>query len=245
MVVNAIPHQLLKRTTTFNQCPPINPGEQPPPQLNVVLSSDPTPIGDPTTAPTDPKTPFSQVLNVIVPETLPDPYGIVAVVVNPKAGEVTGCALSIPYLLNNQRYQKGYLALADLLEPQTKKESQSNNSSEQNGEDMVQMFSVFQTRMEKKVRDRQEKLENDCNKTMQQMRKEMKVNKYKNQYQEYKEEKYSILERLKSENLKLLQNYKSIVNELARVEMSQMKEFQIFEKKYNSFIEEIEAIQNE
>ncbi|CAJ0839514.1 14110_t:CDS:1, partial [Entrophospora sp. SA101] len=54
-----------------------------------------TPIGDPTTAPTDPKTPFSQVLNVIVPETLPDPYGIVAVVVNPKAGEVTGCALSI------------------------------------------------------------------------------------------------------------------------------------------------------
>ncbi|CAJ0634074.1 16276_t:CDS:2 [Entrophospora sp. SA101] len=73
----------------------------------------------------------------------------------------------------------------------------------------------------------------------------MKVNKYKNQYQEYKEEKYSILERLKSENLKLLQNYKSIVNELARVEMSQMKEFQIFEKKYNSFIEEIEAIQNE
>ncbi|CAH1767198.1 4705_t:CDS:2, partial [Entrophospora sp. SA101] len=124
-------------------------------------------------------------------------------------------------------------------------ESQSNNSSEQNGEDMVQMFSVFQTRMEKKVRDRQEKLENDCNKTMQQMRKEMKVNKYKNQYQEYKEEKYSILERLKSENLKLLQNYKSIVNELARVEMSQMKEFQIFEKKYNSFIEEIEAIQNE
>ncbi|CAJ0854398.1 10465_t:CDS:2 [Entrophospora sp. SA101] len=95
MVVNAIPHQLLKRTTTFNQCPPINPGEQPPPQLNVVLSSDPTPIGDPTTAPTDPKTPFSQVLNVIVPETLPDPYGIVAVVVNPKAGEVTGCALSI------------------------------------------------------------------------------------------------------------------------------------------------------
>ncbi|CAJ0760018.1 15724_t:CDS:2 [Entrophospora sp. SA101] len=130
-------------------------------------------------------------------------------------------------------------------QPQTKKESQSNNSSEQNGEDMVQMFSVFQTRMEKKVRDRQEKLENDCNKTMQQMRKEMKVNKYKNQYQEYKEEKYSILERLKSENLKLLQNYKSIVNELARVEMSQMKEFQIFEKKYNSFIEEIEAIQNE
>ncbi|CAJ0768081.1 16952_t:CDS:2 [Entrophospora sp. SA101] len=92
-------------------------------------------------------------------------------------------------------------------QPQTKKESQSNNSSEQNGE--------------------------------------MKVNKYKNQYQEYKEEKYSILERLKSENLKLLQNYKSIVNELARVEMSQMKEFQIFEKKYNSFIEEIEAIQNE
>nr|CAG8450912.1 8815_t:CDS:2 [Entrophospora candida] len=94
-----------------------------------------------------------------------------------------------------------------MLEPQTKKESQSNNSSEQNGE--------------------------------------MKVNKYKNQYQEYKEEKNSILERLKSENLKLLQNYKSIVNELARVEMSQMKEFQIFEKKYNSFIEEIEAIQNE
>ncbi|CAJ0902445.1 13537_t:CDS:2, partial [Entrophospora sp. SA101] len=29
-------------------------------------------------------------------------------------------------------------------QPQTKKESQSNNSSEQNGEDMVQMFSVFQ-----------------------------------------------------------------------------------------------------
>nr|CAG8682376.1 4344_t:CDS:1 [Entrophospora candida] len=129
MVVNAIPHQLLKRTTAFNQCPPTTSGEQPPPQLNVVLSSDPVipgqtdsftisgtlsrpvtdgditavvfidpvakaPISDPTSAPADPKTPFSQVLNVNVPATLPDPYSILVGVVNTKTGEIIGCAES-------------------------------------------------------------------------------------------------------------------------------------------------------
>ncbi|CAJ0760780.1 13920_t:CDS:1 [Entrophospora sp. SA101] len=130
MVVNAIPHQLLKRTTVFSQCPPVKSGEAPPPLLSVILSPDPvapgqpdsvaisgtlsrpvidgditavgfidlvakTPIGDPATAPTDPKTPFSQVLNVDVPAKLPATYIILAGVGNPKTQEVIGCAFSV------------------------------------------------------------------------------------------------------------------------------------------------------
>ncbi|CAJ0768083.1 16954_t:CDS:2 [Entrophospora sp. SA101] len=122
MVVNAIPHQLLKRTTTFNQCPPTENGGQPP-QLTVVLSTDPAVPGqtdDFTISGTlsrpvndndntivqffntvsqnpvaDPKIPFSQVLNVSVPAELPNPYGILVVVINIATGEVIGCAYSI------------------------------------------------------------------------------------------------------------------------------------------------------
>nr|CAG8486981.1 14820_t:CDS:1 [Entrophospora candida] len=130
MVVNAIPHQLLKRTTTFSPCLPSKPGEQPPPLLNVILSPDPivagktdsvtisgtlsrpvidgdftvvalvglaskVPIGDPVAAPTDPKTPFSQVLDLNVAAKLPATYVILAGVGNPKTQEVLGCALCI------------------------------------------------------------------------------------------------------------------------------------------------------
>ncbi|CAJ0844121.1 6011_t:CDS:1, partial [Entrophospora sp. SA101] len=130
MMVNAIPHQLFKRTTAFSQCPTVKSGEAPPPLLNVILSPDPvvplktdtftisgtlshpvidgdvtavgfidpvakTPIGDPTNVPADPKTPFSQVLDVDVPAKLPDTYGIVVVVRNQKTQEVMGCAFSI------------------------------------------------------------------------------------------------------------------------------------------------------
>jgi len=130
MVVNAIPHQLLKRTTTFGQCPPVSPVQPAPPLLNVVLSPDPVvakqtdeftisgtlsrpvedgdltivaffdpvakaPVGDPTTAPTDHNTPFSQKLEVNVPGQLPTPYGIGVAVGNPDTQEVIGCAFSI------------------------------------------------------------------------------------------------------------------------------------------------------
>nr|CAG8680487.1 2766_t:CDS:1 [Entrophospora candida] len=130
MVVNAIPHQLLKRTTTFSQCPPLTPGGVPPPLLNVILSPDPivpgqsdsvtisgalsrpvidgdiaavalidpaakAPIGEPTTAPANPKTPFSQVLDLEVAPELPATYVILTGVANPKTQEVLGCALSL------------------------------------------------------------------------------------------------------------------------------------------------------
>ncbi|CAJ0873240.1 214_t:CDS:2 [Entrophospora sp. SA101] len=52
-------------------------------------------IGDPSSAPTDPKTPFSQVLNVNVPATLPNPYGISAAVQNQDTQEIIGCSLTI------------------------------------------------------------------------------------------------------------------------------------------------------
>ncbi|CAJ0759292.1 2008_t:CDS:2, partial [Entrophospora sp. SA101] len=104
--VNAILHQLLKRTTTFNQC------EKTHPQLTVILSPDPVvpgetdtftisdpvakaPIGNPTTAPADLKTPFSQVLNVNVPATLPNPYGIIAAVGTQDTHEIIGCEFNI------------------------------------------------------------------------------------------------------------------------------------------------------
>nr|CAG8633764.1 7122_t:CDS:1 [Entrophospora candida] len=129
MVVNAIPHQLLKRTTSFNKCPPLPSGKQPP-LLTVVLSPDPVVtgqtdnftisgtlsrpvadgdltgagffdpvakivLGEPTIAHTDPKTPFSQVLNLDVPATLPTPYGIMVGVGNLDTQDVIGCAFSI------------------------------------------------------------------------------------------------------------------------------------------------------
>nr|CAG8678942.1 13712_t:CDS:1 [Entrophospora candida] len=129
MVVNAIPHQLLKRTTFFKQCPPTENGRKPP-QLTVVLSTDPVvpgqtddftisgtlsrpvhdndntiveffntvslkPVGNQTSAQTDQKIPFSQVLNVNVPAELPNQYSIVVGVINLATAEVIGCAYSI------------------------------------------------------------------------------------------------------------------------------------------------------
>ncbi|CAG8719679.1 16541_t:CDS:1 [Funneliformis mosseae] len=40
-MVNAIPHKLIKRTTTFKQCPPPEGSTTPPPLLQVSLSADP------------------------------------------------------------------------------------------------------------------------------------------------------------------------------------------------------------
>ncbi|CAJ0919297.1 10461_t:CDS:2 [Entrophospora sp. SA101] len=113
MVVNAIPHQLLKRTTTFNQCPPTENGGQPP-QLTVVLSTDPAvpgqtddftisgtlsrPVNDNDNTIVQFFNTVSQnpvVLNVSVPAELPNPYGILVVVINIATGEVIGCAYSI------------------------------------------------------------------------------------------------------------------------------------------------------
>ncbi|RGB36779.1 hypothetical protein C1646_813785 [Rhizophagus diaphanus] len=128
-------------------------------------------------------------------------------------------------------------------------EHDSNNSLDQDGEDMVKIFAAFHDRMENKVKSKQDHISNECNKIIQNMSRltnelvsrqkneiEDKVNEYRRKFEELEDEKLSIVKKLRSEKEKYLQMHDLIVVELLKNEVAQEKTNQIFEKKLASFI---------
>ncbi|GBC05328.1 hypothetical protein RclHR1_06180013 [Rhizophagus clarus] len=128
-------------------------------------------------------------------------------------------------------------------------EDDSNNSLDQDGEDMVKIFAAFHDRMKQKVKSKQELISTECEKTIQNMfqlanelvsrqKKEIeaKVNEYNHKFEELEDEKLSIIKKLRSEREKYLRVHDSIIVELLKNEVAQEKTNQMFEKKLTSFI---------
>ncbi|KAG9290466.1 hypothetical protein G9A89_002441 [Geosiphon pyriformis] len=137
-----------------------------------------------------------------------------------------------------------------------KSDDEGFNSPEQDGEDIVKIFAAVHSRMEKKAKYKQKKLSLECDTTIKCIsdlahelairhkqdlyvptKKESKIKQYSAKQEELEEERLSIVKKLRSEEAQYLQIHDSIVNELIKFEVSQLKANQAFERKYGSFIE--------
>ncbi|CAG8555362.1 10227_t:CDS:2 [Acaulospora morrowiae] len=135
--------------------------------------------------------------------------------------------------------------------PSLPSDDDSRNSPEQEGDDIVQIFAAFHNRMERKAKDMQRRLSSDCETVIQHITEmahelvfrqkqelEAKVKGYKRKQEELEEENLAVIKKLRSEEAKYLRLHDSIISELDKVEMAQMKTIQAFEKKYSSFIDD-------